>query len=74
LTITGNDYNNRVCNRANAKQVTPRTHLSKGVINLSNFFALPGIRTQTDHLQGKTRCPCVSSLFKIKSRKHQKLK
>ena len=22
------------------------------VINLTNFFALPGIRTQTDHLQG----------------------
>ena len=22
------------------------------IINLTNFFALPGIRTQTDHLQG----------------------
>ena len=26
--------------------------LSKVVINLTNFFALPGIRTWTDHLQG----------------------
>jgi len=41
-----------VCNRANAKQLTTRTHLSKVVINLTNFFALPGIRTETDHLQG----------------------
>jgi len=44
--------NNRVCNKANAKQLTTRTHLSKVVINLTNFFALPGIRTQIDHLQG----------------------
>jgi len=37
-----------VCNRANAKQVTTRTHLSKVDINLTKFFALPGIRTKTD--------------------------
>jgi len=45
------------------------------VINLTNFFVLPGIRTRTDHLQatGRSRCPCVSSLFKTSSRKHQKL-
>jgi len=41
------------------------------LLNLTNFFALPGIRTQTDHLQGETRCPCVSSLFKTRSRNHQ---
>jgi len=50
----GNNCNSRVCNRANAKQVTMRTHLSKvvTVINLTNLFALSGIRTQTDNLQG----------------------
>jgi len=46
-TITGNNCNNRVC-----KCKTTRTHLNTVVINLINFFGLPGIRTQTDHLQG----------------------
>jgi len=41
-----------VCNRANPKQVTTKTYLSKVVVNLINFFAMPGIRTQTNHLQG----------------------
>ena len=31
---------------------TVTADLSKVVINLTNFFALPGIRTRTDHLQG----------------------
>jgi len=50
----GNNCNSRVCSRANAKEVTIRTHLSKVVtgITLTNFFALSGIRTQTDDVQG----------------------
>ena len=46
----------RVC-----KRKTTRTDImSTTVINLTNFFALLGIRTQTDHLQADTRCFCVS--------------
>ena len=36
----------------NIENNSTRTQLSKVVINLTNFFALPGIRTKTVHLQG----------------------
>jgi len=40
----------------------------------STYGAWPlTLRTQINHLQGETRCPCVSSLFKTRSRKRQKL-
>jgi len=49
----GNNCNSRVCNRANAKQVTIRTHLSKVVtgINLTNFLPCLGIEPRLS-LQG----------------------
>jgi len=48
---------------------TVTADLSKVVIiNLSNFFALPACEpSQTDHLQGETRGPRVSNLFKTRS-------